>query len=137
QATALQSAAHAIVITDNQGAITWVNPAFTTLTGYTLEEVSGRNLRILKSGMHDRAFYATLWETILSGQVWYGEITNRRKDGSLYFEEQSITPVMNDAGEITNFIAIKQDITEHKTLEEQLRQSQKLEAIGQLAGGIA
>jgi two-component system, cell cycle sensor histidine kinase and response regulator CckA len=125
QATALQSAAHAIVITDVQGNITWVNPAFTTLTGYTFEEVSGRNARILKSGKHDASFYKTLWDTVLSGQVWQGEIINRRKDKSLYFEDQTITPVMNESGKIINFIAIKQDTTEQRRAEEALRESEE------------
>ncbi len=119
QATALQAAANAIVITDERGIISWVNPAFTALTGYTLEEVSGRSTRILKSGRHDAAFYKTLWETILSGQVFHGEMINRRKDGSIYFEEQTITPVTDVAGAITHFVAIKQDVTERKRAEEE------------------
>jgi PAS domain S-box-containing protein len=117
QATALQSAANAIVITDRQGIISWVNHAFTKLTGYTLEDVLGQSTNILKSGVHDAAFYVTLWDTILSGKVWHGEITNLRKDGSLYVEEQTITPVLSEADEIINFIAIKQDITERKQAE--------------------
>ncbi|PYS49075.1 MAG: hypothetical protein DMF68_11210 [Acidobacteria bacterium] len=124
QATALQAAANAIIITDNQGTISWVNPAFTSLTGYTREEVLGQSTRILKSGQHDAAFYRTLWETILSGRVWHGEIINQRKDGSLYFEEQTITPVLNETGEIINFIAIKQDVTEHKRADAELRRSE-------------
>ncbi len=119
QATALQAAANAIVITDERGIISWVNPAFTALVGYTLEEISGRSTRILKSGRHDAAFYKTLWETILSGQVFRGEMINRRKDGSLYFEEQTITPVTDEAGAITHFVAIKQDVTERKRAEEE------------------
>ena len=137
QGVALESAANAIAITDRGGRMTWVNPAFATLTGYTSEEVLGQTPRLLKSDTHDQAFYHNLWKTILSGRVWCGEIVNRRKDGSLYTEEQTITPVLDEHGDITHFIAIKQDITEHKRLEAQLRQAQKLEAIGLLAGGVA
>ncbi len=114
QSAALNAAANAIVITDNNGTIQWINPAFTQLTGYTYREVVGRNPRILKSGKHDANFYADLWQTILSGKVWHHEIINRRKNGSLYTEEITITPVRNETGEITNFIGIKQDITERK-----------------------
>ncbi len=121
QSTALESAANAVVITDCEGRIIWVNPAFTRLTGYTLEEALGQNPRRLKSGVHGPSFYQDLWETILSGRVWHGEIINRRKDGSLYTEEMTITPVRDVDGEITHFIAIKQDITERKRAEGELR----------------
>ena len=117
QSAALESAANAIVITDREGCITWVNPAFATLTGYTSEEVLGRNPGLLKSGKHEETFYQHLWETILAGQVWHGEIINRRKDGSLYIEDQTITPVRDKRGDITHFIAIKQDISERKRAE--------------------
>ncbi|MBZ0169251.1 Histidine kinase [Candidatus Methylomirabilis lanthanidiphila] len=137
QAAALEAAANGIIITDRDGTIRWVNPAFTRLTGYTAEEAIGRNPRVLKSGTHDQAFYHNLWETILSGRVWQGEIVNRHKDGSLYTEDQTITPVPDERGEIAHFIAIKQEITERRHLEDRLRQAQKLEAIGLLAGGIA
>ncbi|HWR20269.1 MAG TPA: PAS domain S-box protein, partial [Verrucomicrobiae bacterium] len=137
QSAALEAAANSIIITDRGGMILWVNPAFTRLTGYTAEEAIDRSPGILRSGRHDRAFYHNLWETILAGRVWQGEIVNRRKDGSLYTEEQTITPVLDGRGEITHFIAIKQDITERTLLEDQLRQAQKLEAVGLLAGGIA
>lgn len=123
QSAAMESAANGIVITDRGGTILWVNPAFTWLTGYTAEEAIGRNPRALKSGKQDPSFYRNLWDTILSGQVWRGEVINRRKNGSLYTEEMSITPVRQDSEhrEITHFIAIKQDVTERKHVEEEVR----------------
>ncbi len=133
---ALQSAANAIVITDRDGAILFVNAAFTQLTGYSEEEAIGRNPRILKSGKSPVSFYKGLWDTILSGKVWHGQLVNKRKDGSLYDEEMTVTPVRN-GNEVTNFIAIKNDISERKRLQEQLIQSQKMESIGVLAAGIA
>lgn len=111
QTQALEAAANSIIITDRDGIIQWVNPAFTRLTGYTAEEVVGENPRFLKSNRHNRAFYQTLWETILSGQIWRGQMINRRKDGTFYHDEMTITPVRNEQGAITHFIAIKQDVT--------------------------
>ena len=111
QSTALGSAHNAIVITGTDGLIHWVNPAFTRLTGYEAEEVLGKNPRVLKSGSHDRDLYAGLWDSILAGRVWFGEMVNRRKDGTLYTEEQTITPVTDASGAITHFIAIKHDVT--------------------------
>lgn len=117
QAAALQAAANGIVICDLLGKVIWANPAFSRLTGYTAEEAVGRNLRLLKSGQHDEAVYRQLWETILAGQVWQGEIINKRKDGILYTEEQTIAPVRDERGEIIRFIAIKQDVTDRKQAE--------------------
>lgn len=122
QAVALDSAANGIVITDRSGTIRWVNPAFTTLTGYSSQEVVGKNPRILRSGIHDDAFYQNMWLTVLSGKTWFGETTNRRKDGTLYTEEQTIAPVRNELGEISHFVAIKQDVTSRKE-SERLRES--------------
>jgi len=124
QTAALESAANSVVITDTAGIIVWVNPAFTRLTGYSPEESIGHPTRILKSGKHDEAFYKDLWDTILAGRVWRGEMANRRKDGSLYIEEQTITPVKDESGQIRNFVAIKQDFTEQKKAEAQLRNSE-------------
>lgn len=137
QNAALQSAANAIVITDRVGKIISVNQAFTQLTGYSQEEVVGNKPSILKSGSHPDSFYQNLWKTILSEEVWKGEIENRRKDGSLYTEEMTITPVRQTQGEISHFIAIKQDITDRKKLQQEILQSQKIQSIGTLAGGIA
>jgi len=134
---ALNSAANSIVIVDRLGSIVWVNPAFTRLTGYSFDEAIGKNPNILNSGRQDKTFYAQLWKTVLSGQVWAGEIINRHKDGSLYTEEMTITPVFDEIDEISHFIAIKKDISGRKQLEAQLIQAQKLESIGQLAAGIA
>ena len=137
QSAALEAAANAMVITDREGTVVWVNEAFATMTGFSGNEVLGKNPRILHSGDHDKAFYADLWSTISAGKVWHGEITNRRKDGTLYTEEMTITPVRSEGTEISHFVAIKQDITERKSLERQLQQAQKMEAIGRLAGGVA
>jgi PAS domain S-box-containing protein len=120
QAAALASTANAIMIADPGGKIEWVNPAFTTLTGYSLQEAVGHTSRILKSGEQDSQFYQQLWETILSGRVWRGELVNKRKDGSLYYEEQTISPVRDAEGNILKFIGIKQDITSRKQTEARL-----------------
>jgi diguanylate cyclase (GGDEF)-like protein/PAS domain S-box-containing protein len=121
QSTVLQAAANAIVITNRDGAIQWVNQAFSILTGYTITEAIGKNPRdLMRSGQHSLEFYKALWDTILSGQVWRGELINRRKDGSFYPEEQTITPVNDNRGRISHFVAIKQDITERKTTEAEI-----------------
>jgi two-component system sensor histidine kinase/response regulator len=112
QHSALEAAANAIVITGVDGTIQWVNPAFTRLTGYAREEAVGQNPRVLKSGRHERAFFTDLWQTVLSGSVWQGSLTNKRKDGVLYEEEMTITPVRAGGGAITHFVAVKQDVTE-------------------------
>jgi chemotaxis family two-component system sensor kinase Cph1 len=117
---ALEAAANGIAITDTRGDIQYVNPAFTALTGYSREELMGRNPRILKSGRHPPEFYRGIWKTILGGGPWHGEMVNRRKDGSLYPEEMTITPVRAGGGDITHFVAVKQDITERKRAEEKL-----------------
>ena len=122
---AVEQSANAIVITNKQGIIEYVNPAFTQLTGYTYEEAIGRNPRILKSGKHPKSFYTELWRTILRGEVWRNEIINKRKDGTLYWERMTITPVMNAEGEITHFVAIKEDITREKEAQERIRLLQK------------
>ncbi len=135
---ALAAAANAIVITNRAGIIQWANPAFTNFTGYAIAEAAGKNpSELIKSGKHDPAFYKNMWDTILGGQVWRGEIINRRKDGSFYTEEMTITPVRDLRGEITHFVAIKQDVTEKKMLESRLLRSQRLESVGRLASGIA
>jgi len=137
QSSALEAAANGIVITDRSGCIVWINPAFTRLTGCEAADAIGRNPRFLKSGQHPRRFYQEMWDTILNGHVWHGEIVNKRKDGVLYTEEQTITPVYGSSGQVTHFIAVKQDVTDRCRMEEQLRQTNKLEAIGRLAGGVA
>jgi PAS domain S-box-containing protein len=135
--TAIEQSEEAVVITDTAGDIQYVNPAFTRITGYSREEVWGKNPRILKSGKQDEGFYQQLWATILKGQTWRGELINRRKDGSYYTEQMSIAPVRGTRGEVTHFVATKQDVTERKTLEAQLQQAAKIEAVGRLAGGVA
>lgn len=120
QAMALRSAANGVMITDRTGTITWVNPATCSITGYSADELVGRHTRILKSGRHDQAFYARLWETVMRGDRWSGTIVNRRKDGSEYQEEQTIAPVLDENGAITHFIAIKQDVTEQRRIQAEL-----------------
>ena len=125
QATALRSAANGVVITDRAGVITWVNPAACAITGYTSDELVGRHTRMLKSGRHDQAFYAQLWQTITRGDSWSGTIVNRRKDGSEYQEEQTIAPVLDENGAITHFIAIKQDVTEQRRIQDELARAHR------------
>jgi PAS domain S-box-containing protein len=138
QSAALEAAANGIVITNRKGAVIWVNPAFSHMTGYISEEIFGRTMRILKSGQQDQSFYKKLWGTILSGQVWHNEITNRRKDGSFYIEEQTITPVRATGSEITHFIAIQQDITARKQLEQQAaEQIKRLKKLSELSMTLA
>lgn len=123
QSAALEAAANAIVITDSNGIIISVNQAFTRMTGYSQEEALGRDLSFLKSERHGPEFYRSLRDTITAGEVWHGEMINRRKDGTLYPEEQTITPVLDDDGRINHFICIKQDITERKQAEQALMQN--------------
>jgi PAS domain S-box-containing protein len=135
QSAALNAAANAMLITDRSGLIEWVNPAFADLTGYVSADAVGRNPRdLVKSDQHDHAFYKNLWDTILSGQVWRGEMINRRKDGSLYTEEQTITPVRDSHGEILHFIGVKQDVTERKRADEEFRQRAQLSALSAAVG---
>jgi two-component system cell cycle sensor histidine kinase/response regulator CckA len=134
-ASVLDAVANSIVITNQDGTIQWVNPAFTVLTGYSAQEAIGQNPRILKGGGHEEAFYKHLWQTISSGQVWTGQLTNRRKDGRLYPEEMTITPLRNAAGEIRQYVAIKQDITQRKADEQCLRDNE--EKFRQLAENIS
>jgi PAS domain S-box-containing protein len=130
QATALESAANAIVISDEKGDILWVNPAFTKLTGYSYNEVLGKNPRILKSGKNSDAFYNDLWRTVKAGAVWHGEeLINKRKDGTFYHEKMTIAPVKDENGRVSRFVAIKEDITERKLLEMKLRRQLKEEEI--------
>ncbi|HTB83057.1 MAG TPA: PAS domain S-box protein [Candidatus Sulfotelmatobacter sp.] len=128
QTRALEAAANAILITDRQGKIVSANTAFCAMTGYAVEEVLGQNPRLLKSGAHAADFYRQLWQTICAGQIWRGNMTNQRKDGTIYHEEMMITPVQAASGEVTHFIAIKQDITERKRAEEVLRKVSGQEA---------
>lgn len=119
---ALEAAANSIIITDTEGHITWTNRAFTRLTGYSVEESMGKKPReLISSGLQPSNFYKAMWEQILQGKHWRGELINKRKNGELYHEELSISPVKNKSGEITHFIGIKDDITERKRLEEQLQ----------------
>jgi PAS domain S-box-containing protein len=122
--TAIEQAAESVVITDRKGTIRYVNPAFTRVTGFSAGEAVGRNPRILRSGAHDAVFYRRLWETISAGEIWRGKIVNRRRDGTLFEEEMSITPVRDAAGRVTHFIAIKQDVSARKKAEEELRRTQ-------------
>jgi len=135
--TAVEQAAESILITDTRGTILYVNPALEKISGYTKAEVLGRNPNLLKSGKHDAAFYQRIWAVLEVGETWSGHFINRHKDGSLYEEEATISPVRDAAGKIVNYVAVKRDVTREVQLEAQFRQSQKMEAVGQLAGGVA
>ena len=135
--SAIEQVTEAIVITDTDGNIQYTNSAFEKITGYSSGEVQGFNPRILQSGRHNEAFYREMWETLLQGEAWRGRFINKRKDGQLYTEEAIISPARDNSGKITNFVAVKRDITNELNQEEQLRQAQKMESVGRLAGGVA
>ncbi len=153
--TAMKQTADSVFITDKDGIIEFWNPAQERISGYSDKEAIGQTPRILKSGKHDKAFYEKLWRSVLSGDVYYGEMINKKKNGELYFIERSITPIKNSVGEITHFVSIGMDITERKALENQLKrytehleeevkqrtqellQSEKMAAVGILVAGVA
>lgn len=136
-AMAMEQTVEAVVITDTNGIIQYVNPAFAEITGYDRDEAIGSTPRMIKSGEHDEDFYREMWETLHKGGVWAGRITNRCKDGSLYQAELVISSVRDAHGEVVNYIGVSRDITHEIELEEQFRQAQKMENVGRLAGGIA
>ena len=137
QGAALDAAANGIVVTDAEGVILWVNPAFSDITGYLPPEVLGKTPRILASGIHEPEFYRDLWDTVKSGNIWRGEITNRRKGGDLYIEYQTISPVFDEHGKIGKYIAIQQDVTAQKRAELDISQRARelaiINEIGQAA----
>jgi PAS domain S-box-containing protein len=136
-AMAIEQAAEEVLITDAEGTIQYCNAAFERLSGYSRTEIVGAHPKILRSGKQDDEFFLHLWETIRSGRVWTGRMTNRRKDGALYETEGTISPIHDAEGRITGFVSARHDVTQRLQLEAQLRQSQKMESIGRLAGGIA
>jgi len=133
---AIEQAGESVMITDTKGTIEYVNPSFTKMTGYSAEEVLGKNPRILKSGNQTPEYYEQLWATITSGKIWSSTIVDRRKDGSQYPAIMSISPIFN-ADKITHYVGIQQDMTDQESAEEKFRQAQKMEALGTLVGGIA
>ena len=134
---AVDQAAEAIIIADHEGTILYVNPAFERISGYSREEAVGKTPRILRSGKQDKALYREMWGTLERGEVWTGHLNNRRKDGSLYEEDATISPVRDSSGKVVSFVGVMRDVTQLLSLEKQVRMAQKMEAVGTLAGGIA
>jgi PAS domain S-box-containing protein len=135
--TAIEQTPESVVITDTQGRILYVNPVFERVTGYSRAEAIGQNPRLLKSNRQESAFYRELWAKINAGEVWRGRFINKKKDGTLFTEDAVIAPVRDEKGAVTNYIAIKRDISRELELEVQYRQTQKIDSIGRLAGGVA
>lgn len=136
-ATAIDQVDESVLIADNEGKIQYVNPAFERLNGYLRQEVLGRHVRMMKSDQMPEDDYRDIWNTITEGNVWKGRFISKRKDGSSYETNSSISPVKDPSGNIVNYVSVKRDVSREDQLERQLRQAQKMEAIGTLAGGIA
>jgi PAS domain S-box-containing protein len=134
---AVEQTGEAVIITDVEGTVQYVNPSFERLTGYGKDEVLGKNPRILKSGKQSGEFYEAMWSTLKEGRIWSGKVVNRTKEGKLFQEFVVISPVRDASGRVVNYVAVERDLTHEIEIEEQLRQSQKMEAIGKLAGGVA
>jgi PAS domain S-box-containing protein len=135
--TAIEQASESIVITDPQGIFLYVNPGFEQASGYSRDEVIGKDASCVVSGKHDAAFYDDMWATLRAGRVWRGRFINRKKDGSLYTEDATITPVRDENGAIVSHVCVQHDVTRELQLEEQYRQAQKMELVGRLTAGIA
>jgi PAS domain S-box-containing protein len=134
---ALESARDGIMITDSQGTIQEVNHALEAMTGYSRQELVGQTPRLLKSNVHPPEVYTEMWRTILFRASWQGELTNRRKDGTLFQASLTVSPIVDAQGRLTHFVGIQRDVTGHKQLERQLLQAQKMQSVGTLAGGVA
>lgn len=136
-ASVVEQSGESMLITDLDGRIEFTNPAFSRLTGYTFEEVRGRNPSVLKSGAHSREHYRTVWATIKEGRVWSGSVVDRKKDGSYYPALLTIAPVADPGGTITHFVGVQHDLSRQVELEERLRHTEKVETLGMFAAGIA
>ncbi len=135
--TTIEQAAEGVIITDPNHVITYVNPAFCAMSGWQSHEIIGKTPRVLQSGKHDRAFYHEINQAIMNGVSWHGRFQNRHRNGGLYHVECTISPVYDDSGNLINFVSIGRDITRELKLEEQYRHAQKMQVVGQLAGGVA
>lgn len=134
---AIEQTVEMVIITDSEGVIEYTNPAVKRVTGYSQHELIGQKTSVLKSGLSDGSLYKDLWETVKSGKTWSGDIVNRKKSGELYDEKMTVSPILDDANNITHFVAIKRDVSEEKLLKQQLLQMEKLSSIGTFVSGIA
>ena len=134
---AVEQSPTSVIITDTHGTVEYVNPKFTAVTGYSMSEIVGRKANVLKSGLTSPEVYAELWRTIQAGKEWSGELHNRKKNGELFWESASISPITDGKGTVTHYLAVKEDITERKLMTERFLRAQRMESIGSLAGGVA